>query len=269
MDTGEAAAVIDVGLLMMSISASFADDVQRWHIAVPRDAAVTLTSAELLLPGGKHSVALDRLLHMVVKIGQLATMAHVVVLARSWVQPLFYTYVLRWLRAMVPMTTAVSQLPRALFAVQCAGIKSALVVQCDNGVLFCTPVLDGVISAELESVWGDVGTCATVDVPLMEDCFREVGTRLIEVMRRDSCDVHRMCDSRGTCPTAQQLVSLNCAEDMYLTVKQHVALCQMRELRPCLATVVLCGDSTALPAARQCIALLVSAWLPDSVLTWV
>ncbi|CAG9576242.1 hypothetical protein LMJF_26_0058 [Leishmania major strain Friedlin] len=269
MDFAERACVIDVGRSMISVCVSSAGEVQRWHVAVSRDAAVTLTAADLLVPGGRHSVALDRLLDMAVTTMRLATMTQVVVLSRSWVHPLFYTYVMRWLCAGVPSTTCVSQVPQALFAVQCAGVKSALVVQCDNGVLFATPVLDGVISSELESVWGDLGTSATVGAPLVEDCFREVRDRLIEFMQRNDQQADCKGHSEATCSGTPQSTLLTCAEDLFLAVEQHIAACRKRELRACIETVVLCGDDVIAPATRQLIALVLSASLPDSLLMWV
>ncbi|CBZ27831.1 hypothetical protein LMXM_26_0058 [Leishmania mexicana MHOM/GT/2001/U1103] len=269
MDFAERVCVIDVGPWMMSVCVSSAGEVQRWHIAVSRDAALTLTAAELLVPGGRHSVALDSLLHMAVSIGRLATVAQVVVLSRRWVQPLFYTYVLRWLCMVVPSTAAVSQVPQALFAVQSAGVKSALVVQCDNGVLFATPVLDGVIAFELESVWGDLGTSVTVGAPLVGGCFREVGVRLIEFMQRNDQHAHCKGHYQATCSGTPQPTLFTSAEDLFFAVEQHIAACRKRELQACVKTVVLCGDEVIAPAARQLIAVLLSASLPDSLLMWV
>ncbi|GET89364.1 hypothetical protein LtaPh_2600900 [Leishmania tarentolae] len=266
MDVTERVGVIDVGLTMMSISVFSAGDVRRWCLAVPTDAAVMLTDAELLVPGGRHSVALDRLLHMAVTTGGITTMAQVVLLSRSWVHPLFYTYVLRWLHAAVPSTTSVSQLPQPLFAVQCAGLKSGLVVQCDNGVMFATPVLDGVISCELESVWGDVGIPTRVSASLVEDRFREVGVHLTEMMQRKDQRTPSEGYPQSTCSTSPQPTSLSCAEDLLLAAEKHIAACRKRELRSCLETVVLCGDAAIFPAARKLIAQLLSASLPHSLL---
>ncbi|KAG5476581.1 hypothetical protein CUR178_03752 [Leishmania enriettii] len=269
MDAVESACFIDVGLFTMSIYVSFAADMQKWHIDVPLDAAVTLTTTELLLPGGRHSVAMDDLLNAAVKAGRVATMTHVVVLARSWVHPLFYAYVMRWLRAAIPLCTSVSQLPSALFAAECAGVASALVVQCDGAVLFCTPVLDGVISTSLESVWGGISNSTTVDASLMEDAFSEIGAHLMELVQRDDCDTHLSGNARTGDAGTPHSATLTRAEDLLVAMRKQIKLCQRHELHACLATVVLCGDAATLPAARQCIALLLSASLPDSILTWV
>ncbi|KAK7201138.1 hypothetical protein NESM_000174700 [Novymonas esmeraldas] len=273
MSAGEPVCFIDAGHTVVTITVLAAADTQQWQIDVPRDAAHAMADTVGLLAGGARSAALDRLLFSAAKTARLATMAGVVLLSRSWVQPLLYTYMTRWLRAALPESTAVSVLPRACYATRCAGVRSALVVQCDDGVLRSVPVLDGVVADELDVVWGDVQRLTSPTSPCLRDWFCRAGAGVCALLRQPAQEAlspppppPRTPDK--TSPTSAAL-DLLCAADLLSAVEEQVAACRKRELRACLATIVLCGTAAATPSVRSCVAVLLSEQLPSSVLTWV
>jgi hypothetical protein len=227
----------------------------------------------------------DAFLLQIAKAAPLATASHVLLLTRAdATQETFTLYVLRWLRAVCPATTAVSAMPLPLYMTQVAGVTSALVVEGRDGLLSCTPVMEGVVAAELSAHWGDVRACAaTVKAHSLAECWRRVAHIAMEVIaaaaRLPENDSATITDNGVTPP--QRLRSSGAVHagttagaalmheiPLVTEVQQHLQLCRRRELHACLSTVLLCGDAATVVEARYCMGLVLSLLLPDSLITW-
>lgn len=269
MNSWDAVCFLELTPSALRVLVSAEGELQQWQIEVPLEVTPLMQQVGNCAGAGSGLAALDALFSRATKSCNAGVMARVVLLTHSWGPPLLYTYALRCLHAAVSSATVVDVLPCPLFVVECAGVASALVVHGQDGVLVATPVQDGVVCVEAEVVWGSLAASSFADAPSADAGFDRVArcaANLVwpaasssgstrDVFAADSCEL----------PTPE----LASADSLLHAVELQVAACRRRELHGALATVVLSGQAAALPAARRCVALLLSHVLPQSIVTWV
>lgn len=266
---------VDIGPLTTTVTTSFPADARKWQMETPAQVAAAATHMHSCLHASGATSAIDAHLACVAKASHLTTVDHVLFLTRSQcTQELFALYVLRWLHAACPTTTAVSAMPLAIYAILQAGVSSALVVDGTGGVLTCTPVLDGVVAAEGSVHWADVRAYAKDVTQTLPQCWREAATAVMTALT--AAPQLGECDGESSspvlsCATAQSTTAEAAWFDevpFACEVRQHLQLCRQRELDACLSTVLLFGEAATVVEARYCVCLVLSLLLPDSVVTW-
>ncbi|KPI84230.1 hypothetical protein ABL78_6716 [Leptomonas seymouri] len=281
MDLKLTCCFLDIGPATTTVTTSSETEVHKWQLETPVGVKAALTRTPTC-PAVEHGAAVvDAFLHRLAKSAQLATAGHIVLLARTHsVHDYFYLYVLRWLHTACPSSTPVSVMPLPLYAARLAGLASVLVVESNEGVVTCTPVLEDLVAPDVAAQWGDVrAATASAELRSLSQCWwhvsREIMSSVLATTRLP--DNGEKDDNSGSTPA----LHLNaCAPKsgveqrlmdgipFVCEMEQHFQLCRRRGLDACLSTVLLYGDVATVVEARYCMGLLLSMFLPDSVVTW-
>ncbi|KPA86701.1 hypothetical protein ABB37_00795 [Leptomonas pyrrhocoris] len=271
---------LDIGPVMTTVTTSSANEVHTWEVATPASVGAASVNMEALLVNGCGVAVVDALLRRIAKSAHLATVGHIVLLSRhDTAHDVFYRYVLRWLHGACPSSTPVSVMPLPLYAARLAGVESAVVVECHEGVVMCTPVLEGVVASDAVAHWGDVREATASDaLRSLPECWRHVSRAVMTAMSaaaRLLDDSEQNSRSGTPFPHSSDDVHKNEVDRRLIDaipfvyeMEQHLRICRRRELDACLSTVVLYGDVATVVEARYCLGLLLSMFLPDSLVTW-
>lgn len=252
---------MDIGPAATVVTMSFANETHTSQLETPAFVKAAATSAQALLVDQSCSREVDGFLSRLATSTRIATADHVTVLARhEMAQEAFYAYVLRWLHSACPPTTTVMLMPLPLYATRLANVDTALVVESHNGVVVCTPVFEGLVVADMAAYWGDVGAHAPAERHTPSECWRHFARVLTAAMSISEAD--GACVEGGTQLIPRDEVPF--AEEVGL----HLERCRRRELGACLSTVLLYGDLATVVEARYSVGLLLSMFLPDSLITW-
>lgn len=268
-------AFVDVAPGRTTVTASTSGETQQWVVNTPLAVSAAATNTHDLLKEVEAAGAVGAFLNHLSASTHMAAADHVILLTRhDTAVDIFYAYVARWLRAACPSTTPISFMPLALYAARRSNVETALVVESHNGVVTCTPILDGIVASDVAAHWGDVSADAPLHLRTLPERWVYFAHRLVKVVSSTAAVDVAVADG-STPPTANASVVRNRAEvtgtadlPLLAEVGEHLLLCRRRELSPCLATVVLCGDTATLVEARYAVGLLLSLFLPHSLVTW-